>query len=102
MESIGTLAGGIAHDFNNLLTVVLGFSELLLIGKDEQDPSYADLQKIHQAARNGADLVKRILAFSRKAEINPRPVNLNHEIERIQTPADSNDFENDRDRTGLI
>ena len=49
-----------------------------------RDPSYADLQKIHQAARNGADLVKRILAFSRKAEINPRPVNLNHEIERIQ------------------
>ncbi len=84
MESIGTLAGGIAHDFNNLLTVVLGFSELLLIGKNEQDPSYEDLQKIHQAARNGADLVKRILAFSRKAEINPRPVNLNQEIERIR------------------
>ena len=41
-----------------------------------------DLQKINQAARNGADLVKRILAFSRKAEINPRPMNLNHEIER--------------------
>jgi len=84
MESIGTLAGGIAHDFNNLLTVVLGFSELLLIGKNEQDPAYADLQKIHQAARNGADLVKRILAFSKKAEINPRHLNLNHEIERIR------------------
>ncbi len=84
MESIGTLAGGIAHDFNNLLTVVLGFSELLLIGKDERDPSYGDLQKIHQAARHGADLVSRILAFSKKAQINPRPLNLNHEIERIQ------------------
>lgn len=80
MESIGTLAGGIAHDFNNLLTVVLGFSELLLTGKDERDPAYEDLQKIHQAARSGADLVRRILAFSRKAEINPRPLNLNHEI----------------------
>ena len=39
MEAIGTLAGGIAHDFNNLLTVILGFAELLLVGKDERDPS---------------------------------------------------------------
>lgn len=84
MESIGTLAGGIAHDFNNLLTVVLGFSELLLIGKDERDPSYADLQRINRAARSGADLVKRILAFSRKADFNPGPLDLNHEIEQAK------------------
>lgn len=84
MEALGTLAGGIAHDFNNLLTVILGYSELLLIGKDERDPSYADLQKIHQSARSGADLVQRILAFSRKTEINPRPLNLNHEIEQMK------------------
>ena len=57
---------------------------MLLIGKDERDPSYADLQKINQAARNGADLVKRILTFSRKAEINSRPLNLNHEIEQAK------------------
>ena len=49
MEAIGLLAGGV-HDFNNLLTVVLGFSDLLLVGKDERDPSYAKLQKINQAA----------------------------------------------------
>ena len=84
MEAVGTLAGGIAHDFNNLLTVVLGFSELLLTGKDERDPSYEDLQKIHQAARSGADLVKSILAFGRKATINPRPLELNHEIKQVR------------------
>ncbi len=84
MEAVGTLAGGIAHDFNNLLTVVLGFSELLLLGKDERDPSYADLQKINQAARSGADLTKRILTFSRKGESNPHPLNLNHEIKRAK------------------
>jgi two-component system cell cycle sensor histidine kinase/response regulator CckA len=84
MESIGTLAGGIAHDFNNLLTVILGFSELLLIGKDERDPARADLQKINEAARNGAELVHRILAFSRKTQINPRPLNLNHEIQQVK------------------
>ncbi len=85
MEAIGTLAGGMAHDFNNLLTIVQGFSELLLADKDEQDPSYADLQKIHQAAINGADLVRRILAFSRKAEINLRPLDLNSQIEQVRT-----------------
>jgi PAS domain S-box-containing protein len=84
MEAIGTLAGGIAHDFNNLLTVVLGFSDLLLMGKDERDPAYADLQKIHQAARSGADLVKSILAFSKKSGISPRPLNLNNEIEHVK------------------
>ena len=52
--------------------------------KDERDPAYADLQKINQAARNGAELVKRILTFSRKADINPRPLNLNHEIEQVK------------------
>ena len=37
MEAIGTLAGGIAHDFNNLLQVTLGYSELLLAEKREDD-----------------------------------------------------------------
>jgi two-component system, cell cycle sensor histidine kinase and response regulator CckA len=84
MEAIGTLAGGIAHDFNNLLTVILGFSELLLIGKDERDPAYADLQKIHHSARSGADLIDRILTFSRKTETNPRPLDLNRHIEQVK------------------
>ncbi|MFH1115975.1 MAG: PAS domain S-box protein [Pseudomonadota bacterium] len=84
MEAVGTLAGGVAHDFNNLLTVVMGFSELLLIDKDEQDPAYADLQKIHKAGQKGADLVRRLLSFSRKSEIKPRPLNLNHQIEQLE------------------
>lgn len=84
MESIGTLAGGIAHDFNNLLTVILGYSDLLLVRRSKRDPAYQDLQRINYAARNGADLVKRILAFSRKAEITPRPLDLNYEIGQIK------------------
>ena len=59
MEAIGTLAGGIAHDFNNLLQVTLGYSELLLEERKEGDPEHADLMKIFQAARSGADLVQR-------------------------------------------
>jgi two-component system, cell cycle sensor histidine kinase and response regulator CckA len=85
MEAIGTLAGGIAHDFNNLLTVVLGYSELLMLGVDRRDSSYGDLQKINQSARNGAELVKRLLAFSRKTELDARPLNLNDQIEQVKS-----------------
>ncbi len=83
MEAIGTLAGGIAHDFNNLLQVTMGFSEILLQDKEESNPEFADLQKIIQAARNGADLVQRLLTFSRKVEPNPTPVRLNHHIRQL-------------------
>lgn len=84
MEAIGTLAGGIAHDFNNLLTVILGFSEILLMDKKEGEQEYADLLKIVQAARNGADLVRRILTFSTKVETKLRPIDLNHEVKQAQ------------------
>lgn len=85
MEAVGTLAGGIAHDFNNILQVVLGFSEMLLLDKREDDPECADLQKILHAARTGADLVQRLLMFSRKVETKPKPLNLNHQVEHIKS-----------------
>lgn len=84
MEAIGTLAGGVAHDFNNLLTVVMGFSELLLAQKQEDDREYADLQRIFHAAKNGAELVQRLLMFSRKSEPTPRPMNLNMRIVEVE------------------
>ena len=84
MESLGTLAGGIAHDFNNLLTVISGYSELLLMDKQEHDPGQEDLHKIAIAARRGAELVKNLLAFGRKVEPQLRPVDLNREVEQIR------------------
>lgn len=84
MEAIGTLAGGIAHDFNNLLTVVTGYGELLLADKTSDDPSYYDLQKIYAAGRRGAELVQRLLTFSRKAESKPTPINLNSSVEQAK------------------
>ena len=84
MEAIGTLAGGIAHDFNNMLTIILGYSELIQSETDEQDPRSADLAKIVQTAKNGADLVQRLLTFSRKADIESGPLELNAEIERTR------------------
>ncbi|HMK37153.1 MAG TPA: PAS domain S-box protein [Desulfomonilaceae bacterium] len=84
MEAIGTLAGGIAHDFNNLLQVTSGYSELLLEQKSKDDPEYADLMKILQAAKNGAELVQRLLTFSRKVEPKPVPVDLNRLVIQVE------------------
>ncbi len=80
MEAVGTLAGWIAHDFNNLLQIVLGYGELLSAQVDKTDPRYADLEIMLKAARRGADLVKGILTFSRKANSNPRPIDLNEAV----------------------
>jgi two-component system, cell cycle sensor histidine kinase and response regulator CckA len=84
MEAIGTLTGGIAHDFNNLLTIILGYSEMLLLDRDEKDPAYDDLQKIMQSARNGAEMVQRLLVFSRRAETNPVPLDLNRQVRNTE------------------
>ncbi len=83
MEAVGTLAGGIAHDFNNLLQVTLGYSELLLQDLKEGAPEYADLKKIFNAARSGAELVQRLLTFSRKVEPKLVALNLNRQIAQI-------------------
>jgi len=84
MEAIGTLAGGIAHDFNNLLQAILGYSDLLLMKKPPGDPDREKLEVIQHVARDGADLVSRILMFSRRAESKMRPVGLNEEIRRVE------------------
>ncbi|MGO9121456.1 MAG: ATP-binding protein [Desulfomonilaceae bacterium] len=84
MEAVGTLAGGIAHDFNNLLQAISGYTELLLMKKEPGDPDRKKLEIIQQAARDGADLVSRILAFSKKSESKVRPIDLNQELLRIE------------------
>ena len=84
MEAVGTLAGGIAHDFNNLLQVVLGYSEVMLLRKKEGEHDYDDLKNIYEAGKRGADLVKRLLTFSRKVETECVPVDLNQEIVTVR------------------
>jgi len=83
MQAIGTLTGGIAHDFNNMLTIILGYAELLLDDTEESDPAYADLAKIVHTSHNGAELVQRLLTFSRQTETQAVKLNLNDEIRQI-------------------
>jgi PAS domain S-box-containing protein len=77
MEAIGQLTGGIAHDFNNLLTVILGNLELLEEGlpRDEKLQEWASLAT--RAASRGAELTRRLLAFSRQQVLEPANVDLN-------------------------
>jgi PAS domain S-box-containing protein len=84
MEAVGNLAGGVAHDFNNLLQVALGYSEILLVGKNPDHPDYDKLHTINATAKRGADLVQRLMVFSRKGDTKPRSLNLNHEVTQLK------------------
>jgi two-component system cell cycle sensor histidine kinase/response regulator CckA len=77
MEAVGRLAGGIAHDFNNLLTVILGYCEMAAGRLGPADPSTPDLEQVRKAGHRAAALTRRLLAFSRREVVEPRPVSLN-------------------------
>jgi PAS domain S-box-containing protein len=77
MESIGQLAGGVAHDFNNMLSVILGYAQLCQLEVPEGASLWQYLQEITKAGERSRDMVRQLLAFSRKEIIAPRPINLN-------------------------
>ena len=76
LESLGQLTGGVAHDFNNLLTAILGNLDLLA----SRVPPNPDVTRLVdgaiRAAERGASLTKRMLAFARRQELNPEPVDV--------------------------
>ncbi|HEX2966085.1 MAG TPA: GAF domain-containing protein, partial [Syntrophorhabdaceae bacterium] len=76
MEAMGTLAGGIAHDFNNILAGIMGFAEMVEEDLPPDSPSVQRIQKVLKAAARGKDLVRQILAFSRKTKVNRMPLSV--------------------------
>jgi two-component system, cell cycle sensor histidine kinase and response regulator CckA len=66
MEALGTLAGGVAHDFNNILAAILGNAELLRQDLEGDAEAQISLKEITVAARRGRELVRQVLAFSRR------------------------------------
>jgi PAS domain S-box-containing protein len=76
MDAIGTLASGMAHDFNNILCAILGYTELALVDPQIKGMSRENLQAVLKSADRAADLIKRILTFSRPAETESRPFKL--------------------------
>ncbi len=76
LESIGRLTGGMAHDFNNLLAAIMGSLELLR--DDETDLEQLSLIDAGlNATRRGADLTRSMLAFARRAALEPCVIDLN-------------------------
>ena len=76
MQAVGQLAGGVAHDFNNLLTVIIGNCEFLLMRHQAGDPSFKEINEVHQNALRAAALVSQLLAFSRKQTMQPKTLAL--------------------------
>jgi PAS domain S-box-containing protein len=84
MEAVGRLAGGVAHDFNNLLTTISGNVELALLDLVPNDPLTETLGDIGSAAESAAALTRQLLAFSRRQLIEPRVLDLNERIAKMQ------------------
>jgi two-component system cell cycle sensor histidine kinase/response regulator CckA len=76
IESIGTLAGGIAHDFNNILGIILGNAELAMDDVPEWNPARKNLDKVKNACLRAKDVIGQILSFSRKSEVEQKPINI--------------------------
>ena len=78
MEALGQLTGGVAHDFNNLLTVISGNLQILDDVLPEASDARALVESAARAARRGAELTSKLLAFSRKRQLTAQAVDCAH------------------------
>lgn len=79
MDAVGELAGGIAHDFNNVLTGIMSASQLLSKpknGLNDKCLNYVGI--INQASVRASDLIKKLLLFSRKGEVNKEIIDIDN------------------------
>ena len=84
MQAIGQLAGGVAHDFNNLLTAIFMQLDVLAARHPVGDPSYEGLNEIKQTSTRAADLVRKLLAFSRKQTVQREILDLGELISEFE------------------
>lgn len=74
LDTVGQLTGGVAHDFNNLLMAILGSLKLLKKQLPQGGKSERLVENSIQAAERGAALTQRLLAFARRQELKPQPI----------------------------
>ncbi|MFV1941896.1 ATP-binding protein [Pseudomonas luteola] len=86
MEAVGQLTGGIAHDFNNLLTGISGSLEMIQMRVAQGRTTDIDryITAAQTAANRAASLTHRLLAFSRRQTLDPKPTQANTLIESMQ------------------
>jgi PAS domain S-box-containing protein len=79
MEALGQLTGGVAHDFNNLLMIVSGYAQILQ-GRLNDAKDKQAVEAIRAATNRGEKLTRQLLAFSRRQQLMPVPVDLRDRI----------------------
>ena len=84
MEAVGRLAGGVAHDFNNLLSVILGYTEIVLMAKGLDASLKESLEQVNEAGQRATELTRQLLAFSRKQIIEPRVLDLTDVLKGLE------------------
>lgn len=87
MEAVGQLAGGVAHDFNNLLTGIVGNLALVSIelGKSEENQACrSHLELALKAGDRAAELVKQLLGFSRRSQMDLKPCDVNLVVNEVR------------------
>ncbi|MCB1064253.1 MAG: response regulator, partial [Verrucomicrobiae bacterium] len=87
MEAVGQLAGGIAHDFNNLLTGILGNLALVSLEMEKNPKSFSGEENLEFAIKAGeraAELVKQLLGFSRRSQMNLKACDSNHVLTEVR------------------
>ncbi|SDC97417.1 PAS domain S-box-containing protein [Sphingomonas sp. YR710] len=82
MEAVGQLTGGIAHDFNNLLTVIMGNIDMATrrLPDNVDDRARRAIENAQRGAERAATLTQRLLAFSRRQPLKPKPTRIDELI----------------------
>jgi len=89
MEVVGSIAAGLAHNFNNILYVILANVELALAEQVGAETTRGRLEQINEASWKAAELVKRLMKFSRAEDMQIQPIQINslvHEVLQLVRP----------------
>ena len=84
MEAMGRLTAGIAHDFNNMLTAMMGFSEQIEAQLLPSDPLHEMAGRVLRTGRSATDLIRQLMAFSRRQAMQPRVLDLTVEWDHME------------------